>query len=264
MNGGYRLIVASNRDEYYDRATLPADYWSEDRDVIGGRDLEPSSVGGTWMALNVRGKLAILLNVFQRDQRPNAKSRGRLVEDFVKGDTPAPDYMQRLQDVYNGFQLITITMSESFLETHFFTNCIKDDNGLKVESLPNGVQGFGNAPFLKVANGERRFNEIVKKYGHSNTKDILIEELLNLLKWDKKHYPDEMITKMSPNHQGNDGQKLYSSVFVEIPALRYGTRTHTIILVDHNGKIDYNEWTLSNSNWEQRCFTTALKCRADC
>jgi hypothetical protein len=55
-----------------------------------------------------------------------------------------------------------------------------------VESLPNGVQGFGNAPFLKVANGERRFNEIVKKYGHSNTKDILIEELLNLLKWDKK------------------------------------------------------------------------------
>lgn len=36
MNGGYRLIIASNRDEYYNRPTLPADYWEEDRNVIGG------------------------------------------------------------------------------------------------------------------------------------------------------------------------------------------------------------------------------------
>lgn len=44
------------------------------------------------------------------DSRPNSESRGQLVENFVKGDTPALEYMQGLPDVYNGFKLITITM----------------------------------------------------------------------------------------------------------------------------------------------------------
>lgn len=37
MNGGYRLIIASNRDEFYNRPTLPANYWSEDQNIIGGK-----------------------------------------------------------------------------------------------------------------------------------------------------------------------------------------------------------------------------------
>lgn len=39
INGGYRLIIASNRDEYYYRQTLPANYWSEDPDIIGGKQI---------------------------------------------------------------------------------------------------------------------------------------------------------------------------------------------------------------------------------
>lgn len=72
--------------------------------------MNPTSVGGTWLALNIRGKFAVLLNVFELNNRPNAISRGQLVENFVKGDTSAPEYMQGLQDVYNGFKLITVTM----------------------------------------------------------------------------------------------------------------------------------------------------------
>lgn len=37
MKDGYRLIIASNRDEYYKRPTLPANYWSEDQNIIGGK-----------------------------------------------------------------------------------------------------------------------------------------------------------------------------------------------------------------------------------
>jgi len=54
-----------------------------------------------------------------------------------------------------------------------------------MKRLQKDVQGFGNGPFLKVAEGEKRFNDIVKKYGHSRNKDTLITELLELLKWDK-------------------------------------------------------------------------------
>jgi len=54
-----------------------------------------------------------------------------------------------------------------------------------MKHLQNGVRGFGNGPFLKVAEGEKRFNGIVRKYGHSHHKHTLIKELLGLLKWDK-------------------------------------------------------------------------------
>lgn len=72
--------------------------------------MKASNVGGTWLALNVQGRFAALLNVFELNQKPNAKSRGQLVEHFVKNDISAPEYMQGLQDVYNGFKLITINI----------------------------------------------------------------------------------------------------------------------------------------------------------
>jgi len=75
--------------------------------------LTTSNEGGTWLALNIRGKLAALLNVFELDKIPNAKSRGQLVKNFVKGNSSALEYLQELQglqNVYNGFKLITITM----------------------------------------------------------------------------------------------------------------------------------------------------------
>ena len=33
---GYKLIIASNRDEYYVRQTAPANFWETNPDVIGG------------------------------------------------------------------------------------------------------------------------------------------------------------------------------------------------------------------------------------
>ncbi|KAL5241033.1 hypothetical protein ACI65C_008443 [Semiaphis heraclei] len=129
-----------------------------------------------------------------------------------------------------------------------------------MKRLQKDVQGFGNGPFLKVVEGEKRFNDIVKKYGHSLNKDTLITELLELLKWDKLHYPDEELIKRTPKFHGTDDQKKFSSIFVEMPTRQYGTRTHTIILIDHDGKVEYNEWTKSGSVWNHQCFITELKC----
>lgn len=72
-----------------------------------------SNEGGTWLALNICGRFAVLLNVIELNNKPNAITRGHIVGDFVKGTIPAPDYMQGLGDVYNGFKLVTITMRYS-------------------------------------------------------------------------------------------------------------------------------------------------------
>ena len=42
----YKLILAGNRDEFYDRPTRNAGYWWDHPDILGGRDLEKK---GTWL-----------------------------------------------------------------------------------------------------------------------------------------------------------------------------------------------------------------------
>ena len=43
----YNLIVAANRDEFYNRATVPVHFWEDFPEILAGRDLEKH---GTWMA----------------------------------------------------------------------------------------------------------------------------------------------------------------------------------------------------------------------
>lgn len=40
-DGEYKLILASNRDEFYARPAQVAGPWEEDEFIIGGRDMEP-------------------------------------------------------------------------------------------------------------------------------------------------------------------------------------------------------------------------------
>ncbi len=42
----YPLIVAANRDEFFQRPTAPAHYWEDQPEILAGRDLEKM---GTWM-----------------------------------------------------------------------------------------------------------------------------------------------------------------------------------------------------------------------
>ncbi len=103
----FPLIVAANRDEFYERPTLAADFWADHPEVLGGRDLKEM---GTWLGITRKGRFAALTNY--RDPlhvRADAPSRGWLVRDFLTGERGAEDYLARLRDrgaAYNGFSLI--------------------------------------------------------------------------------------------------------------------------------------------------------------
>jgi uncharacterized protein with NRDE domain len=49
----YRLIVAANRDEFYDGPTAPAAFWADAPSVLARRDLK---AGGTWLGVDRRGR----------------------------------------------------------------------------------------------------------------------------------------------------------------------------------------------------------------
>jgi hypothetical protein len=61
------------------------------------------------------------------------------------------------------------------------------------ENVGSGPRGWGNSildrPFCKVNTGTSRFKEIVDAYGTTDNKDILVQQLLSLLKWKKRSGP---------------------------------------------------------------------------
>lgn len=91
---GFRLILAANRDEFYDRPTRPLSRWSDAPHVYGGRDLRE---GGTWFGVSRRGRLAALTNYRDPAHRLlQAPSRGLLINRFLAGDDPPAEYLKQV------------------------------------------------------------------------------------------------------------------------------------------------------------------------
>jgi uncharacterized protein with NRDE domain len=98
----YPLVIAANRDEDYERPSLPAGFW-DDQGIAGGRD---AVHGGSWLAINRNGRFAAVTNLRGSVRTTQPRSRGELVSDFVRGDEPAGAYLEtiasRLHE-YGGF-----------------------------------------------------------------------------------------------------------------------------------------------------------------
>ncbi|KIE16848.1 hypothetical protein DS62_08500, partial [Smithella sp. SC_K08D17] len=102
VHPSYRLILAANRDEFYERSSLPADFWEDQQNMLAGRDLKE---GGTWLGVTKEGKLAAVTNY--RDPsafKSNAPSRGKLVSRYLIGKQSAGGYLEEVSsqaDKYN-------------------------------------------------------------------------------------------------------------------------------------------------------------------
>src|SRR5512134_2812293 len=100
----YSLVVAANRDEFYQRPTAPAAFWAGAPTVLAGRDLQ---AGGTWLGVDRRGRFAAVTNYRQGEREPPApRSRGHLVGDFLPGGTEPGEYLRLVEHdagLYNGF-----------------------------------------------------------------------------------------------------------------------------------------------------------------
>jgi uncharacterized protein with NRDE domain len=136
MHPQHRLVVAANRDEYHERPTEPAHWWSSAPKVFAGVD---SKAGGTWLGITADGRFAALTNVRRaedddgRDWRP---TRGMLVADFLTTSATAAHYAQRIEPArYNGFNLLVA-------DEHELWWC--GTNG-PAQPLPPGVYGLSNA-----------------------------------------------------------------------------------------------------------------------
>jgi uncharacterized protein with NRDE domain len=223
----YRLIVAANRDEFYDRPTATAAYWTEAPDVLAGRDLR---AGGTWLGINRAGRFAAVTNFRQGEREAEApRSRGHLVSGYLTGDVRPSHYMRQVKRdaaLYNGFNFLAADASDVI----YFSN-----REGEMRALAPGVYGLSNhlldTPWPKVTAGKAALEALT---GESAAPDLMVE-LFGLLA-DRTRPSDDRLPETG---SGPEWERLLSSAFIASP--RYGTRSSTVVLVTGDGRVTFGE-----------------------
>lgn len=244
VHPSYRLILAANRAEFYERPSSPAGFWEDAPQVLAGRDLKE---GGTWLGITREGKFAAITNY--RDPaalRTGAPSRGKLVGNFLTGSESAAAYLEKIAgpaQEYNGFNLIFGDNSDFF----FYSN-----RGEK-QKLTAGIYGLSNrfldTPWPKVVRGKKSLAAAMNKRG-ADLEAALFTTLAN-----RKAAPDD---KLPSTGIGLEWEKLLSSIFIESPG--YGTRSSTILLVGRNRRVKFVEKVFDGGSepWVESRFTFLL------
>lgn len=218
----FKLVVAANRDEFYQRPTAPAGVWEDFPDTVAGRDLQ---AGGTWMGVNRRGTWAALTNY--RDplnHKHQAPSRGLLVQNYLTGELSPQRYLETVQksgQEYNSFNLLLGNYSQLF----YYSN--REDAIRRIEP---GIHGLSNSlldvSWPKVVKGQEALKQIIA--GADIEADSLFEMMRDQTQPADENLPDTGV--------GMEMERMLSPMFVSSEQYNYGTRVTTVLLLDrHNG-----------------------------
>lgn len=240
----YKLVVAANRDEFYNRLTQAADFWPDQPSILGGRDLE---AGGTWLGVSRSGRISMITNY--RDPaniRPNAPSRGHLVSDFLSGNAASIDYMKNLEPIakdYNGFNLITGTTDR----LHYFSN-YRDG----ITTMNEGIFGLSNhlldTPWPKVKKGKEYFSDVLSR-------PFKTADLFALL-YNEQIATDDLLPDTGI---GLTRERALSAMFIKSPG--YGTRCSTVVMVDNSDNLFFTErvYDLATFDFSEKSFTFKIE-----
>lgn len=229
MHDRYPLILAANRDEFYERPSAPVSLWNDAPGVIAGRDLKSE---GTWLGITKKGHIAAVTNYREPESfRENAPSRGWLVRDFLCSREEPKAYLEKItveKDQYNGFSLILGDTSRLY----YFSN-----RASMIELSP-GFYGLSNrlldTPWPKVERGKKAFQLLLSK-----TDNPLSEDIFNILS--DRSQPDD--DKLPDTGVGLEWERILSSIFITSPV--YGTRSSSVIMVDRKNHVMFIEKVFS-------------------
>jgi uncharacterized protein with NRDE domain len=196
----YPIVIAANRDEFYDRPTRPLHIWNDDPNIAAGRDLR---AGGTWLAVTRDGRFAAVTNIRGNDGPRNARSRGALVGDFVRSKIPPLAYAESIRaNDYAGFHLLA---GDRESVAHIATDT-------PARLLDDGIFAVSNAPaaidWPKIVLAREAMSRALEG-------DDVVDDLLHFL--------------ITPR-----GGPIEDEVFVALPDRGYGTRSSTVVVMTHD------------------------------
>jgi uncharacterized protein with NRDE domain len=222
----FPLVIAANRDEFHLRPTRPAQWWDEG--WLAGRDL---AAGGTWLGVTRSGRWALLTNVREPELHdPAAPSRGALVTGILAAPQPAREAVAAALDAawrYNGFNLLAGDTDRA----HWGSN-----RAHGVTTLAAGVHGLSNhlldTPWPKV---DATKAAIAAWCAEGEAGESAVEPLFAALGL-RTPAPD---AELPSTGIGLARERLLSAPF--IVSDDYGTRSSTVLTVDHAGRARFVE-----------------------
>ncbi len=214
------LVLAANRDEFFDRPTQAAHWWDDHPLVYAGRDLQ---AGGTWLGINRSGRFAALTNIRKGgEKRDDVRSRGELVAGFLQSHLSAEDYLSSVREraaEYNGFNLLLGDHQHSF----WFSN----EGDTSMQPLEPGIYGLSNGsldtPWPKVLRAKAQFSSLLCQGAPD---DAYFEMLSDTTRAADGRLPDTGVSL--------EWERLLSPICIESP--EYGTRASTLLRVNSGGQ----------------------------
>jgi len=219
------LVLAANRDEYYERPTKNMHWW-EPEEILAGKDLQ---AGGTWLAVSNDGRFAVLTNFKElASGKEPLKSRGELVSNYItsKG-VSSKEYLENFKERnYAGFNLL-LGDKEGI---HFISNRSEE-----IEKLESGIHVLGNLLLNSQTKKSIKIKNQFKELLQTNPDE---DALLEFMKGDSGDLSNlDMAGFKETEHEEIPYRFIKSNV--------YGTRCTTLLTIDLNGKYRITEQNYS-------------------
>jgi uncharacterized protein with NRDE domain len=244
----YSLVVAANRDEFYERDTEGMAYWPEHPHILAGRDrADVLGSPGTWLGFTKTGKFAALTNVrAPSEKNPDARTRGELSLMYLASKSGPTEFIQdnaKRFSQYNGFNLLMANFADpANAEMHWVSNRMFMGSNIRPRKVfPNqplspGVYGLSNAmldtPWPKVNHRIAAFAQVIAMDNGS-------------LKGAEQYLKVLADTRASSDHElpstgvSKEWEKALSPAFIKTAS--YGTRSSTVLRVRKDGQFEMVE-----------------------
>ncbi len=251
------LVIASNRDEFFDRPTLPLARWQSaaGHSIVSGRD---ARAGGTWLGMTASGRIAFLTNVREAPLQglPSVpafeKSRGELVMRWLEGSMSASQFMLDTDSTsYAGFNLVLgdwQTGQWRWISNRLFETRPDGSTAQRPKAagwcsrvLEPGVYALSNAaldtPWPKTLALKAALTGALGASDEAGLEKPLWEALASRSYASTESLPDTGVP--------SELEKALSSAYVNSPERGYGTRCSTVLVATPQaGEQSQMKWTL--------------------
>ena len=208
----------------------PAHFWPDDPQILAGRD---QLCLGTWLGISKRGRFAAITNhSVPIAENSNNRSRGEIVRRYLRHVDTQSEYQAYLahnQNEFNGFGLIFGNFS--------MLGYASNRTELKAE-IADGIYGLSNQtpdhPWFRLDYGKSQMRAVL-----SNQSKIEMEHFFEILADSRS----ERLTGNAVDLEENLHRNHSGAMPIFVRTKHFGTRSSTVIFVDREGKVQFEERT---------------------
>jgi uncharacterized protein with NRDE domain len=233
VHADYPLVVAANRDEFYERVATEPQVLNEGPRVVGGLDVEK---GGTWLGVTDGGLFVGLTN--QRTWEgfdTSLRSRGDVAMKALSSGSLAGalDYLRGIEPQrYNPFNLLVGDASGVHV-----AYARRSASEIELEPLPPGIHvlangRMGSPDFPKT----ERAHRLVEQHARCVWPELR-EELSSVLA--DHELPAEDSIPDPPEHSNVAKRLLQQLQALCVHTPLYGTRSATLLAIDEGHVVQY-------------------------